>query len=358
MKKTLFILVLAFVMCSVNGSAQTKKPVSQTTEKGTTKSIAKDSRDYKMENDGFEWYKICKNGKYGAEDKNSHILVPAEYDDIKYHVYDTSRDMIYNGPGFTARKDKYYSYYLRNGKCVIPFTRKYIEIIKHTAVDEFYKDYESVIYRLYKSNHKFDHRYGTYYVCRSENRKCSLCDINGKEIFSMDGCVYLSPDDCDGRYFFTFQTGKGDGEGIVDTNGNIIAQPDGHGKSLEYHEGNVSIVSNGKFVASLSSVSSTSNILGNNPREDRTNDTTSSSNTGTGTSTIVVEHHRDPVPVQQWQACWACGGMGTMGCDGCGGSGTKYYGNSLRICSRCNGQGLIPCNVCFGNKGQYTTVYR
>ena len=77
-----------------------------------------------------------------------------------------------------------------------------------------------------------------------------------------------------------------------------------------------------------------------------------------GTTTVVVEHHRDPVPVQQWQACWACGGMGTMGCDNCGGSGTKYIGDRLRICSRCNGQRVIPCNVCYGNRGQYITVYQ
>ena len=87
----------------------------------------------------------------------------------------------------------------------------------------------------------------------------------------------------------------------------------------------------------------------------------SSSNSGNsngGTTTVVVEHHRDPVPVQQWQACWACGGMGTMGCDNCGGSGTKYIGDRLHRCSRCNGRGIIPCNVCYGNKGQYVTVYK
>jgi DnaJ-class molecular chaperone len=82
------------------------------------------------------------------------------------------------------------------------------------------------------------------------------------------------------------------------------------------------------------------------------------SNSGNNTTTIHVEHHHDPVPVQQWQACFACGGMGTMGCDNCGGSGTKYIGDNLRICSRCNGRGIIPCNICYGNKGQYITVYR
>ena len=77
-----------------------------------------------------------------------------------------------------------------------------------------------------------------------------------------------------------------------------------------------------------------------------------------GKQTIIVEHHRDPVPVQQWQACWACGGMGTMGCDNCGGSGYKYIGDRLHRCSRCNTRGEIPCNVCYGNKGKYITVYQ
>lgn len=77
-----------------------------------------------------------------------------------------------------------------------------------------------------------------------------------------------------------------------------------------------------------------------------------------GDHKIIIEHKHDPVPFQEWQACWACGGMGTMGCDNCGGSGTKYIGDRLHRCSRCNGRGIIPCNVCYGNKGQYITVYR
>jgi len=84
----------------------------------------------------------------------------------------------------------------------------------------------------------------------------------------------------------------------------------------------------------------------------------SNSNSGNNTTTIHVEHHRDPIPVQQWQACFACGGMGTMGCDFCGGSGYKYIGDRLHRCSRCNTRGEIPCNVCYGNKGQYVTVYK
>lgn len=105
-----------------------------------------------------------------------------------------------------------------------------------------------------------------------------------------------------------------------------------------------------------SSATDSSSTGGN--KSNTTTTTSDKNKTDTKEQKIIIEHHRDPVPVQQWQACWACGGMGTMGCDNCGGSGTKYIGDRLHICSRCNGQRLIPCNICHGNKGQYTTVYQ
>lgn len=89
-----------------------------------------------------------------------------------------------------------------------------------------------------------------------------------------------------------------------------------------------------------------------------TKSSSGNSNSGNNTTTIHVEHHHDPVPVQQWQACWACGGSGKMGCNQCGGSGTVYIGDRLSRCPRCNMRGEIPCNICYGNKGKYITVYQ
>ena len=106
------------------------------------------------------------------------------------------------------------------------------------------------------------------------------------------------------------------------------------------------------------SVASSSPSSSSSSNSTSSSSSSSSSNSGNKTTTVVVEHHRDPIPVQQWQACLACGGMGTMGCDNCGGSGTKYIGDRLHRCSLCNGQGIIPCRSCYGNKGQYITVYR
>lgn len=111
-------------------------------------------------------------------------------------------------------------------------------------------------------------------------------------------------------------------------------------------------------VASSSSSSSSSSRASSSNSSSSSSSSSSNNNSGNKTTTVVVEHHRDPIPIQQWQACWACGGMGTMGCDGCGGSGTKYIGDRLHRCGLCNGSGIRPCNICYGNKGKYITVYK
>ena len=136
---------------------------------------------------------------------------------------------------------------------------------------------------------------------------------------------------------FTYATYNYKGE--VDANGNVLSK--------------IEVVKPQPAVAKKETTTTTSSS-----NTSKTNNTSGSSTQRSGTQTVVVEHHRDPIPMQEWQACFACGGMGTMGCDFCGGSGTKYIGDRLHRCSRCNGGGIIPCNVCFGNKGQYITVYR
>ena len=80
----------------------------------------------------------------------------------------------------------------------------------------------------------------------------------------------------------------------------------------------------------------------------------SKSNSGNNTTTIHVEHHRDPVPVQEWVQCTACWGSGN--CPDCAGSGTRYVGDNLRRCWRCGGRGR--CSSCSGQGGRYYTVYK
>ena len=94
-------------------------------------------------------------------------------------------------------------------------------------------------------------------------------------------------------------------------------------------------------VASSSNSSSTSNNSGN-------------SNSGSSTSTVIVEHHRDPVPVQEWVDCTGCGGTGA--CFMCGGARTYYRGDRLVTCVHCRGKG--DCPTCNGNRGRYVTVYK
>ena len=82
----------------------------------------------------------------------------------------------------------------------------------------------------------------------------------------------------------------------------------------------------------------------------------SSTSSGSKTQTVVVEHHRDPVPVQEWQQCQACFGSGQCPDVKCGGSGWYYVGDRMTSCFRCKGSG--KCSICAGRGGQNVTVYR
>jgi len=355
MKKCLFFISLAILFCSINLSAQTKNPVRKATTQKKSKAnpAPKDSREYQVEDDGFEWYKVIKNGMQGAEDKNGNILIPCEFWSVIYIPYDKS-----NGGGFhVVYRGNYHGcgYYLRSGKCVIPFTRKYTFV--------------------YKAH---DKDLGTYYLCSKEGSE-TICDINGQEKLEINmepfgGSGHVDLESEEGHFYIEINTGKGmyvaDGKGqliLGPINTNIILY-DAEKKRFYEVNGN----HEREYIGRVFNLQA--NPLANNPKEDpnsivsspssnssssnSSRSSSASNNPRNGTSTIVVEHHHDPVPVQQWQACFACGGMGTMGCDNCGGSGTKYIGDRLHRCSRCNGRGIIPCNVCYGNKGQYVTVYK
>ena len=336
MKQAILLMVLALGMCSINGIAQTRRTNTQ------SKAAPKDSRDYQIGEDGYEWYKVCKNGKYGAEDRNGNTIVPVEYDGIIYVVgcYTcTSYSPV--EAGFNVRKGHSIGWYNKSGRCIIPYSREYKYIRKYD-----------------------DGEYGTYYAF-SKDGEGGICDRNGREMVSVkiDNISHIevcSTYKGTKRYYLIFHVKNLCG--IADANGKIVVYPE-----FEYN-------GNQKRLESLIStrVKTTNNPLSGNRHEtlaeaegrqssssySLTNNNTQNNSTQGQNNTIVVEHHRDPIPVQEWQACFGCGGMGTMGCDNCGGSGTKYIGDRLHRCSRCNGQGIIPCNICYGNKGKYITVYR
>ena len=82
----------------------------------------------------------------------------------------------------------------------------------------------------------------------------------------------------------------------------------------------------------------------------------SNGNSGNNSTTVVVEHHRDPIPVQEWQQCPACFGSGQCPDYKCGGSGWYYRGDRVSTCWRCHGSG--KCDICAGRGGHNITVYR
>ena len=335
MKQTIFLLVLALVICSINMDAQVKK-LSKT--QNSIKKVNNELRELKVEKHGFEWYKVKKNGKWGAESKDGKVLIPIENDYIGYL-----------GEHFEVYKNKDLAIYSLEGNCIIPFSRHYDCLGSKSIAPKSSKCTVGPHFSFTK---------GSVIV---------FCNAEGEEVFHVEGYDMISPEYRNGKFFFEAWIGDSNWV-ILDGNLNQIFGP---AEFFSYEANGDVCTSDNKKLGNLSSISTTVNPFAKNVRRGitytspslgSTSSTSSpgisnSSNSG-GTQTIVVEHQHQPVPVQEWHACIGCGGMGTMGCDNCGGGGTKYIGDRLHRCSRCNGRGIIPCNVCYGNKGQYVTVYK
>lgn len=116
-------------------------------------------------------------------------------------------------------------------------------------------------------------------------------------------------------------------------------------------------VSNSQSSTSVASSSSSSSSSSNKTSSSSSSSTASSNssnskNSANNKTTVVVEHRRDPVPVQEWVPCGACLGDGR--CGTCGGSG-RGSGSGGR-CISCGYSG--KCHFCNGQGGRYQTVYR
>lgn len=98
------------------------------------------------------------------------------------------------------------------------------------------------------------------------------------------------------------------------------------------------------------SVASSSSSSNNNSSN---NNNSSSSNSSSNSQTIVVQHQRQPQPVQVWITCQSCDGSGT--CRICGGSGWTGVSHPSR-CISCGGRGV--CARCAGKGGHYEVQYR
>jgi len=348
--KQILLLVLALGMFSNNVSSQTKKSTTKrTVQAKITKSkpqSSKDvkkvadnvSREYHKEEDGMEWYKVCKNGKWGVEDKDGKILVPIENSWINY-----SHSQGF-GPGFEVKKNDDAGYYSPNGELVIPFSRHYRRISKvNTSA-------------------------GTYYSARTEKElHLVLCNESGEEVCQIDGYRWINPYYQGGKFFYIASLGEFQ-DVVLDGNGNQIFGPGkyiGCAKDGNFYDKLAE--PEPKELGSLSSISTTINPFAKTVRRGITytssssssnssnnNNSSSSTNSKSGTSTINVEHHRDPVPVQEWVQCTAC--WGSTICPNCAGSGTTYIGSNLHRCSRCGGRKI--CTSCSGKGGRYITVYK
>lgn len=380
-QKVLLLMVLALGMCGTVGFAQEK--------------------EYNVGGDGFEWYEVGSSHAYGALDKYGKVILPNQFDAIFYEE-DRSSASVKKG-FFKVKKNEKYGAYNTKGQLIIPIeydlyinrSQDYDISVKKGAYEGRYNIFGKCLIPISR-RYKWILPMEKYYICyftESEVKGLkAICDASGNEVFrTKQDCNYVNfIDVMDGKYAIVI-----DNKYFVDIRGNILYEceeityewPDGDvntirikkTKNSQYRpltavekakvilKGNP-LGGNKEYFASCKREFNQQNSITNytssypSPTQSSSSPKNSNSNSNDNssqkTTTVVVEHHHDPVPVQQWQACFACGGMGTMGCTNCGGSGTKYIGDRLHRCSRCNGQGIIPCNVCYGNKGQYVTVYK
>lgn len=365
----------------------TKESFRKYKEANTPEAIIKRKGGYasvtEMNVNGKKYYKVSNAGRYGLTNFNGKVIVPVEMETIELAGSDYIRYKKDGGWGISSINGKeiiptnrYYTFIgnLDKSSRTFAFTKKgytgkcdeqgreisltrlapttddikasggySTAIAMNNGNIKYYKVSKSGRYGLTDAEGKVIvpvemdalESAGTGYLRYKLNGFWGLMNYQGKILIDTDR-GYTSIGDFktfNKRFAYTMNGYKGE----CDVTGRQISKI-----KVDTPRPNTSVASSS---SSSSGSSSSSSSSGN-------------SNSGNKTTTVVVEHHRDPVPVQEWHACWACGGMGTMGCDFCGGGGTKYIGDRLHRCSRCNGRGIIPCNICYGNKGQYVTVYK
>lgn len=197
--------------------------------------------------------------------------------------------------------------------------------------------------------------------CVERDKKEGVCDFTGKEIFAPEKYEKVMFSEVDGHMGF-YYVGINDVWGICDIYGGEII-PCKY-KSIAYCVvGNFDVqLFSGEWKSLDVKLDSLGRAYGSDVVKSTAIFNAKTETTPTQKQEkdqkIIIEHHRDPVPVQEWQQCTNCGGAGKLGCTGCGGSGTIYIGDNLRKCHYCNGHGENRCTFCSGNGGKYITVYR
>ncbi len=369
MKQTLLLLVFALEMCCINMTAQTKKqstPKRTTTTRSTQQSGRQVMKFKQTAEDGYVWYKLKQGNLNGVRDAEGNTIIPVKYDEINY-ICDKTKGFHY----FIVKKDNFEGAFTREGTMVVSPESRYWLIALESA-----------------SSPKIDNGGMVFWIAKKENdNTATILDARGKYAFKLpEGCrwAYLNSSFGNVTNIFSFAginyfqvEGQNNKKGIFDLDGNQIVPPVYDMCYLRNWGETISKELDGKKTEEKTSYkcgtkfnytpfeslyysfeeSDQSKLSTSTPSTSNNNN--SSDNSGNKTTTVVVEHHRDPIPVQEWQSCTNCGGEGKVMCLGaCGGTGTYYVGDRLHRCSSCDGTGKKKCPYCLGQHGKYVTVYR
>ena len=314
MKKVILMMVLALGMCSINGSAQTKK---QSTTKRATTSRSTNSRQggqvmkfRQVGNDGYIWLKLKRGNLYGVRDDNGNTIIPIKYDDIIYCCEEGKNYFIVNSNGCQG-------IYSIEGDYII-------------KTDKGYKKIELWVNNTGEA--------AIWYAEKREYSDIDIYDTRGKFVFH--GW------DADMNEYTKYNSEKLDITLFYQVNDSSVFR--------HYHESDF-----GPEFSFTPYKSIFKGITPSNTSSSSSSSSSSNNNSGNKKTTVVVEHHRDPIPVQEWQTCTNCWGEGRVMCGGaCGGTGTYYAGDRLYRCSSCGGTGKKICPYCGGQGGKNVTVYR
>ena len=152
--------------------------------------------------DGFTWYKVKMNGKYGAMDAQKNIIVPIAYDEIEYVGYHEHKDgdWGYDGCFFVNHHSGVFTKY---GECVIPTSREYSQIER-----------------------RWQKGMGIYYGYKIEsNNVIGIVDEYGDEVVSFSDIDQILPSCKNGKYYFELSNWKTRCYGLADGSGKIIINP-------------------------------------------------------------------------------------------------------------------------------------
>ena len=296
-----------------------------------------------IEDGGWKYIKVKKNGNLGVFSVDGNEIIPINRN---YTSIDKYNDNI---KGFAFTKKGY------TGICDSQGREISITKLAPTIDDIKVNGGYSYVTAIYDGDTKY-YRVG-------KGGRYGLTDAEGKVIVPTEmealesaGTGYL-------RYKLNGFWGLMNyaGKIIIDTDrgytsiGNFVTFTKRFPYTMNGYKGECDI--NGRQLSKIKVTTPPQNVASSsNSPSNSSSSTNSNSKSTTGTSTVVVEHHRDPVPVQEWQQCPACYGSGLCPYVQCGGSGWYYIGDKRSTCSRCHGTG--KCTTCAGRGGQNVTVYR